>query len=135
MNYVTHFRHPEQKLGEPYLRLYCGKMVHIRKDKYLVADNRDEVTCNACLDRIDNPVRALKMYGDLHICKQHISMRPLPHTKLYASAQRVILSDFWNFIIYNSDMAISETRTCHNSKQVVTALLELVENEMLKTNP
>lgn len=133
MNYVTHFRHPEQTIGDPYLRLYCGKMVHVTKDKYLVADNRDEVTCGTCLDRIYNPVRALKMYGDLHICKQHISMRPLPHTKLYASAQRMPSTDSWNFIVYNNEMISSRMLTCHTSNQVVTALLELIETETLKS--
>jgi hypothetical protein len=130
MNYVTHFIHPEQRLGKPYIQLYCGKMVHETKDKYLATDNRDEVTCNSCIDRIDNPVRALKQYGDLHICRNHISMRPLPHTKLYASAQRIPASDSWNFIIYNSEMMMNETRTCHTSKQVVSTLLELVETEI-----
>jgi hypothetical protein len=132
MNYVTHFKNPEQILGDNYIRFYCGMQKHITKEKYLVTENRDEVTCLGCLDRIDNPVRALKKYGDLHVCKQHVSMRPLPYTKLYASAQRIPASDSWNFIIYNSEVMINETRTCHTTKQVASTLLELIENQIIK---
>jgi len=134
MNYVTHFKHPEQRFGDNYIRFYCGMQKHVTKEKYFVTENRDEVTCIGCLDRIDNPVRALKSYGDIMVCRHHISMRPLPHTKLFASAQRMPATDSWNFIVYRDDQIFSRMLTCHTTKQAVSTLLKLVEDEMLKQN-
>lgn len=131
MNYVTHFRHPEQKLGENYIRFYCGMQKHVTKEKYFVSENRDEVTCNGCLDRIDNPIKALKVYGDLQVCKRHISMRPFPYTRIHVSAQNCN-SNTWSIIFYDDTQSHEATCQTRVLKEVARFILNFIENTMLK---
>ncbi|HET6558092.1 MAG TPA: hypothetical protein VFG54_12305 [Prolixibacteraceae bacterium] len=133
MNYVTHFRHPKQIMGDPYIRFYCGMQKHTKKEKYFVSENREEVTCNGCMARIDNPVKALKIYGDLHVCKRHISMRPLPYTRIHVSAQNCNSNlNTWSILLYD-DSQLHQT-TCQTPvlKEVARFILNFIENVMLK---
>lgn len=133
MSYVTHFLHPEQLLGEPYVRFYCGIQKHRTKEKYFVTENRDEVTCTTCLERINNTVRALRAYGDLHLFRHHISFKPLPHLKIFASAQNVPGTNNWNFILYDDkSMLETETYICYDMKSAVKVMLQLIEYQITK---
>lgn len=49
--------------GSNYIEFRCGRRVHRLKEKYLLTQNTEEVTCIKCKSYINNPLRVLRRYG------------------------------------------------------------------------
>jgi hypothetical protein len=54
-------------MGSNYLEFRCGRRVHKLKEKYLLTQNTEEVTCIKCKSYINNPLRALRRYGRITV--------------------------------------------------------------------
>ena len=54
-------------MGSNYLEFRCGRRVHRTKEKYLVTQNTEEVTCIKCKSYINNPLRILRRYGRITV--------------------------------------------------------------------
>lgn len=129
MSTVTHLYAPNQPGGN-FIRMYCGRNCHIKSD-YLATENKDEVTCSKCLERIDNPIRNLKKYGSVHIGKLHLSLYPLPCYSIYAAA--INSHEKWQIVIYNKNHETRIETGSKTVKQVARTITEIIEIEYLKS--
>lgn len=131
MSQVIHLYEPDQPNEGNYIRTYCGYQKHKVKDTFLATNNKDEVTCSKCLDKIDNPIRSLRSYGNLHIGKYHLSLYPHPYHKLLVSAQSYD-QVHWDGIIYDAKTAIKVNCEANTKQQLAKIILDKIENEFLK---
>lgn len=53
--------------GSNYIEFRCGRRVHRLKEKYLLTQNPEEVTCIKCRSYINNPLRVLRRYGRITV--------------------------------------------------------------------
>ena len=53
--------------GNNYIEFRCGRRVHKLKEKYLLTQNPEEVTCVKCKSYINNPLRVLRRYGRITV--------------------------------------------------------------------
>jgi hypothetical protein len=53
--------------GNNYIEFRCGRTVHQLKEKYLLTQDQEKVTCIKCKSYINNPLRVLRRYGRITV--------------------------------------------------------------------
>lgn len=131
MSKVVHLYDPDTPDDQTMIRTYCGYQKRKTEDTYLATRNKDEVTCSKCLDKIDNPIRALRSYGNLHIGKLHLSIYPHPYHTVFVSVQSYDQLH-WDGIVYNSKNAVKVNCEASTKQKLANIILDVIENGFLR---